>query len=1135
MSTIAKKIFVGAVAAVMVATVAMPPVAQAQTIEQLQAQISSLLATIAQLQTQLATLAGGSTGGGLSGIPAGFTFTGNLSQGMSGQDVMYLQILLNSSADTQLASSGAGSPGSETQYFGPITRTGVVKFQNKYASEILTPLGLTAGTGFFGAGSRAKANMLLAAAPAPTPTPTPTPTPGTPPPTPPVVTPPAGNAVQVTLASDTPASTNIADAGNGNFTKFWFTAGSSDVSVSKVVVTRKGLTANADLENIKLVDMNGVSRGSVGSLNVNNKSTLTFSPALVIPANSSKGYYIRAGFVDGTTAGKTANFGIEANSDVTAGSATVMGAPIYGNEMSVVSLTIGSVEAKEDGTTPDSQPDVGDIDVPVNNFKVVVGSTEAVTIEQITVQESGSASLTDTGNIELWDVTGNKSLGTVASWDAEGRASWANLNVVVDKGKTHRFKVRLDILDGPSLTVNADLMDGSDVLMAVKGNTYNFYITPDGNDTDDWTNSNDGLGSSNQTIAAGSMVVSKSPSTPATGNIAAADDQKLATFDYVVKGEEMRVSSTVIDFDFSGLTCAETTSVRIVDKDNTIVAGPSDCASDALTFSDTYIVPVGTNMYSIIANISSNASTGDTVDVGIDQPGDMTVRGVTSNNTVNATPATTEVEGNTLTVKAGDLDATTLATPAARSISQGIQDFIFMTGSLSASDSGEDVNVTAITIANDPSSGASADEVINVEIWADMTAANSARGDVYETKIGDSVDYDETVNDTADTIAFTLNQTVTVMKGSFVNIAVVADLSTSATDTETHTVDISAVTANGASTGTSITVTPTGSGQAMTVTTGGTLTTTVDSSEPAASLFAANSTETTIAVFRLAANNVEDLDLDDIDLRVSGGFKVATYKFYDGTTLVKTATGGVGSSTTAQSLNVPFDDNSFVVPAAGNKKLTVKVDFLGTTTLAADNNLDVEVTMLNADSTGKSSGTTISGATDLTANAHSYFLSYPSVTVSSSSPASGNLIPSANTLLAVFDVKAGAAEDITFSTGDANNFTVSLSVTIGDSTDAAESFELKDENGISLDTVSTDLSVVGGDIDLAFDFTDAVFTVPAGQTKKLYVYGDTGDLEDDGDSIQAWLDDGTATFIDWSIDSTGSYNHADRIFRGDLF
>ncbi len=76
-------------------------------------------------------------------------------------NIFRLQIFLNSDSDTKVADSGPGSPGNETTKFGFLTKRAAIKFQEKYAEEILTPIGLIKGTGKVGLMTLDKINKLL--------------------------------------------------------------------------------------------------------------------------------------------------------------------------------------------------------------------------------------------------------------------------------------------------------------------------------------------------------------------------------------------------------------------------------------------------------------------------------------------------------------------------------------------------------------------------------------------------------------------------------------------------------------------------------------------------------------------------------------------------------------------------------------------------------------------------------------------------------------------------------------------------------------------------------------------------------------------------------------------------------------
>ena len=117
--------------------------AQALTAEELLVEIQKLRTELDELLGEYQTL----TGAPAVGVVC--TFTRNLYSGVSGADVKCLQQYLNA-AGFKLAETGAGSPGNETEYYGPRTQAAVQAWQDAK--------GVVYGAygGYFGPLSRAK-------------------------------------------------------------------------------------------------------------------------------------------------------------------------------------------------------------------------------------------------------------------------------------------------------------------------------------------------------------------------------------------------------------------------------------------------------------------------------------------------------------------------------------------------------------------------------------------------------------------------------------------------------------------------------------------------------------------------------------------------------------------------------------------------------------------------------------------------------------------------------------------------------------------------------------------------------------------------------------------------------------------
>lgn len=121
-----------------------------------QSLIQQLLDKIAYLKSEIARLQGQNNSGGEVSC---LKLNNNLSFGiLNNEEVKCLQAFLRSQG------SDIYPEGYVTGNFLNLTRTAVIRFQEKYASEILAPLGLSSGTGFVGPSTRIKINQILSQA-----------------------------------------------------------------------------------------------------------------------------------------------------------------------------------------------------------------------------------------------------------------------------------------------------------------------------------------------------------------------------------------------------------------------------------------------------------------------------------------------------------------------------------------------------------------------------------------------------------------------------------------------------------------------------------------------------------------------------------------------------------------------------------------------------------------------------------------------------------------------------------------------------------------------------------------------------------------------------------------------------------
>ncbi|MDD4990195.1 MAG: peptidoglycan-binding domain-containing protein [Candidatus Pacebacteria bacterium] len=1033
MSKLAKKIAsIATTLTVIVMMVGPMAPAQALTADELQAQIATLQAQLAALTAQLNTTTGDTTGTtgttGTYSACAGVTFSRNLAQGSSGADVKCLQQILNGDTATQVAVSGAGSPGSETTYFGGLTKAAVIKWQVKQGV-------VAVGTGFVGTLTRAKLNPIVSTTgttgttlPAGctstsgySPTTgqscssgtTGTGTTGTGTTTTGTTTGVAG-AMNVALASDNPAAaTIVADSAAADgaqslipVLKVTLTnAGSAEAKVTQMKFTRSGISADADISQAYLYDGDT----QLAEYNSFSVTVLTFTNSagiVTVPAGGSKTVTLKVDLTDGTASGKTIKFGINAATDIVSTAASVAGSfPMTGNYMSTASASdLGKLTMATTSNSATIDPAEG---VEVFKF-TLAGSDQNIEVQKIKFTNTGSTAYTDLTNFKLYD-SATQIGSTVASADSDKTVTFdlTATPLAISKGVTKSMTVKADIIGGTNRTYKFSVQNMTDLL--VYDTQYKVYIKP--NKLDSWSI----MEGTEATIQTGKLTISRATDSP-SGNVSnGSTNVTLAKFKVKATGEDVKITALVVNVYgtvttngiyqgkvyYDGSQMGNTTT-------SLVSATAADAAGGLTTFSfgNTFIVAAGTEK---VLEIKGDIKTGAGVNHTAGQNFTTKIYSVTATGKTSLASVTVgSAAGFQLTVSAGTITA---------ALNRGISDWSSdnptavagATESLLASyiitgGAGEGCDITGIALQ-----------------WASTSLPTDTNGDVQNVKIykgtkatGVQIGATQGTVTASTTYTFYPSPYISLAAGEQFTLNVYGDVLTGADTGEVGQVSLRTISGTGKVTNAAVDSSATVyvTGQVVYISAGGALTIITDPAMPLAGIVVMGSTGVELAKFKYdASSSPEDIQVTQIIASTTLA-NLAPTSSLQNITLSATGLSAVVSSLDNNGL-ATFDlsGNPWVIPAGTSRTLTIKADIGDYPYASSGSYIQIGVATTTYKGSMVGTVTNISGSCleNMAGNAQYVYKTKPTITRIAPS---GTLLSDGTIELLKFKVAADAADAV---------------------------------------------------------------------------------------------------------------------------
>ncbi len=760
-------------------------------------------------------------------------------------------------------------------------------------------------------------------------------------------------SLSASLSSGQPAGGTLPKGATGvNVLKLDVHNGSSSAaSLDSLTVHRTGAGAPADVSNMYVyAGNNRVTTGRTVNTSTNDAAFSGLN--LSLAAGETKSLWIAVDFSTIAGASNVNSFSI---TSLMSGSALASGLPLSGPSFTMAGTSAGSVKVTQSGTI--TNPKSGQMAAKVAQFTLQAGSSEDLTLQRVSLYQSGNLSSDKISNLALKQA--GLTIATVSSLNSKTLAVFALANpITIAKGDSRVFEVFADISGAARAgdTLNFYVDQTTDVLAT--GNTFGYGVVVGTSASSTPTGTYDGsAGSSSSTIDAGQLTLSFNG--PASKDVAA-NSKNVELFNFTMAAQaNLEVKKMHLLLDGNGVVLddgagnARLTNIQVIDTaTGAAVMGPKDAnqgtgyianssTTSALDFNDVFDLSAGSSRtFKVTANIANTTTIGSLASVKLSLSPFVAadIRNLDSSTNVDITQIVpnSAIAGNLINLKAPTLVVSAASTPVAQTYIKGTQNASLLGLSLKAG-TGADVKVNTITLQGmvDTNNGTS-----TCTTGPDTTFVNGRENascasiaDITQTlklwngatQVGQTKSPSTSATANSGGLVTFDNLSLTVPAGQSLTLTLSGNLSSSlltanlpddvkytvagSTQVVATDVDGNTVVPSGSATSAVMRVADTGS---ITVTKA------PDDSESEAGLVVGGSSNVVLAKFKIAAQN-EEMKLSKARLNVNSPKTVSSLSLYDGSTLVggPVSIDGYG--------NADFSGmTGFVIPKDGNKTLIVK-------------------------------------------------------------------------------------------------------------------------------------------------------------------------------------------------------------------